>query len=565
MLARTHRQWFYHLLPRTDPSLRDHILSALETVPSAEPLSLTVLSSTPRRTGSLFPYSAHVPRCLEREYFVTLGSRLESGSDDGVSNSTANPVVPPPLATEKPSRPEVLISALHAYLYEIPSSSTSILYISKVDTSGYAPPTARSSTHTLVTAFIEHFLLPTSRPSRIVQVCLFARSQGQYLFPNSVRSGGKRVAGGLKLCQWWKGVFEAVTTRVAAAEGAGGQQGNNKEGEKISLRYLLPSYSAAEAAGMIGRSRVTLPPRLEWAYAPPFPNNIFVPPKGSDEVRVARCLAWSIPALPDDPKTRFLDELVHDHLPRQAEDKSKRTTEVRKQDDDEKVDTEQGGSSEGGQGVALLDANVTEALDDVTPAHRSDKPRTTTRDRAQERKETDRRRAQTALSRVSVDEFWERMGFRQECSSGDVTGFFHLSLESPSTQGNVDHHRDSEPPSHLNETVSSSATPLPPSTALPIAIVDRIHQSLLNCDFGNKGDAIDGTRIWTKSTQAIVRDEIGERGWEAVTGVVVGKAGVTVDLTAVKRKQEATVTMLKPRKKARPAPVAPSAGASDSQ
>ena len=37
----------------------------------------------------------------------------------------------------------------------------------------------------------------------------------------------------------------------------------------------------------------------------------------------------------------------------------------------------------------------------------------------------------TALKKVSIEEFWERMSFRQECIAGAVTGFFVMSTSSP--------------------------------------------------------------------------------------------------------------------------------------
>lgn len=113
----------------------------------------------------------------------------------------------------------ILIVAFQAYLYTLPSSSLSILYISKVDTSGYST-SPLSLTKELMTSFIAYHL-DSGRIGKRVQVALFARSQGQYLFPNSIQGGGKRVGGGLKLCGWWKGVYEEVVRRVKAEGGIG--------------------------------------------------------------------------------------------------------------------------------------------------------------------------------------------------------------------------------------------------------------------------------------------------------------------------------------------------------
>jgi hypothetical protein len=161
-------------------------------------------------------------------------SPLMAGEGEGSAKNTDPTIAPFTMSTSTPipetsvasntsiptqtTRP-VLIVALQAYLYTVPSSSLSILYISKVDTSGYS--TSRLSlTKKLMTTFISYHL-DAGRVSNRVQVALFARSQGQYLFPNSVQGGGKRVGGGLKLCGWWKGVYEEVVRCLRAKGGKG--------------------------------------------------------------------------------------------------------------------------------------------------------------------------------------------------------------------------------------------------------------------------------------------------------------------------------------------------------
>lgn len=69
-------------------------------------------------------------------------------------------------------------------------------------------------------------------------------------------------------------------------------------------------------------------------------------------------------------------------------------------------------------------------------------------------------RSRLSLDSVSADEFWMRMGYRQECSSGSLVGCFFLGLTKPTSSTTI------------TSTAAGSATsPPPPSdTPLPIPI-----------------------------------------------------------------------------------------------
>ena len=442
-------------------SLRDHLLASLSTLPSSLTIRLTLLSSAPKRTTSLFPHVHHPPKCLEREYLITLSSDTESHCPSS------------PYTTTPAAKPTVLVSALSAHLYILPAASppASILYISKVDSSGYSP-LPLPFTRTLITSFIAYHVLSPCRPTERVFVQLFARSQGQYLFANSRLGGSKRVVGGLALCGWWKRVYEDVAQQLS---------------QEVDLSYLLPSYSAQEAAGMLGRPRRPLPEGVTWEYKPPFSVSF------NSASATATSLAMLIPSLPDDPKSRFLDELVaesapHDSSPWRSKSKTDRKSLSQKERD---------------------------AVDD----------------------EEDRRRAEAALGRVSAGEFWERMGFRQECASGDVTGFFTLSVGRASFASEKD-------------GSGTGGEPKKSRSDLSLAILERLLEALLNVDFGSRGAAVEGSAIWLRSVEAIVRDEVGEEGWARCTGEVQGKVGLGAQVEAkVEKRKEEVVTVLQPRKK----------------
>jgi regulator of Ty1 transposition protein 109 len=232
---------------------------------------------------------------------------------------------------------------------------------------------------------------------------------------------------------------------------------------------------------------------------------------------VKRSLAVLIPSLPDDPKARFLDDLVSEG----AEDPTRRH-KLLKAKPDQNVCAGAGSSSS-------IHSSTT------SPGKRKEKD--PHKSRMQAENEAERRFTHATLERVSQGEYWERMGFRQECISGDVTGFF--TLESSPTIESA-----SAP---MTMTMSSSSDPKPPRSALPHGIVDRILAALLNTDFKTYGSAIEHSGLWERSVKTLVIDEVGKEGYEECIAMVEGKVGEVA--VPVKRKEEAPVTMLQPRKK----------------
>ena len=476
---------------------------------------------------------------------------------------------------------KVFVSAIHAYLYTLPTYQREILYISKVDSSGYLP-TPISISKALILSFITYHLRPDVARGTRVQVQLFARSQAQYLFPNSSKAPRKRVAGGLGLCGWWKGVYEGAarahlerypgSLSVKAAEDGHAEGSNDagpsspsaslKTGPPITLRYLLPSYSEAEAKGMLGAPRHPLPNGVEWTYGPPF----------TLPIDRHAGLALTIPSLTDDPKTRFLEELVSESGRHLDEDPD--------QPGRDQVGDTNGQSTKDGRtgGPALTPQSSTATLVD---SPKKSKPsvqsssRHTLREKDKERDESDRKAAETALWRITPEEFWERMGFRQECASGDVTGFFSLELEpmdpenvapkaassrgigqfSPSatlfnddgtesTKGEGSHHSAVT----VNGSIVGGGGVSSNSSTSDISpeLVDRLLKALLNTDFATLELATEGSESWMDSARGIVVGEIGQQGWEECVGIVRAKEGVAA---IEKKRKEEIVTMLQPRKK----------------
>ena len=588
--------------PHSPPSLRDHLVSSLSTIANPFDLDLTVVSSSPKRTNAIFPHARNPPKCHEKQYVITVGGTLPPTPQDTpqetISSSTSSENPGSSSQTRGPSKRKVLVTALHAYIYT--TARRYILYISKLDTSGYIP-TPTPVTKTLVSSFISYHLRPDVALDARVQVQLFARSQGQYLFPNSAQAPGKRVAGGLKLCAWWKGVYEAVAVDHARLHrpsnkkehdrlqtAANGDQ-EHKLDQKIHLRYLLPSYSGDEAAGMLGAPKVPLPAGLQWTYGPPF-TTPFDPKTEEQDGRPS--LGLLIPSLPDDPKSRFLDELVAEAGP-----SCRQKAPVPKLSAGASSD-----AANGTTGRAAVEGGAETDTEDPNPGLKVDEPRAlgpkssgatlvespkrkpkaasihSHKEKEKERDEADRKAAESALSKISHGEFWERMGFRQECISGDVTGFFTLELDPPilepasepgsssTTSGftptglgktastvTVVGAPDKEPSTSLGlsangsgKTVSSGS--ITGSTDVPCALVDRILTSLLNCDFATLPLALESSQIWSNGARGIIVGENGEKGWGECTALIPATQTSNGAEVREKRKKE-VVTMLQPRKK----------------
>ncbi|KAG8753561.1 hypothetical protein FRC12_011492 [Ceratobasidium sp. 428] len=94
------------------------------------------------------------------------------------------------------------------------------------------------------------------------------------------------------------------------------------------------------------------------------------------------------------------------------------------------------------------------------------------------------RRGRQALEAVSAQEFWERMGFRQECALGAVTAFFVAVFE-----GQV------ATPKALDSKLSKDCIPLPTHT--------RITQTLMNHAFSTPDKAIRSTQMMESTIRTL--------------------------------------------------------------
>lgn len=417
------------------------------------------------------------------------------------------------------SHQDVLVFAIELLVYTLVASGERIVFISKADSSGYLPPPAasyspahapdtrvsllRSIAETAVRVILDG--ARAANPAPKITVSLFARSQAQYLFPNSAANATKHVLEDRGLIAWWCRVLDPVLQQYTA--------------QGVKAHLLVPGFDELQ-------TRKLFPPRkavdeARWTCGHPFAAD----PERDITVREI------IPHFPDDPKARFLDELDGDKSGKKSARRGKQWNSIR-----------------------------------------------------------------------SVDDFWEMMSMRQECSLGRCVGFIWVVIRGEpappdsaepenthsqsdsrgtpeSTQGST---QQSSPQSTQSASQLSLDTQLPiasqeddsptrspkkrsrpeaisilmsprkkklkaldpdsllpgskPPLVSPAVVLDekryqRTIDSLLHhTDFGTLELAKDGTRKWVQRSYAVVKasDAVIKDGWdwgEVVTGTMERAAG----------------------------------------
>ncbi|KAK2465213.1 hypothetical protein APHAL10511_002567 [Amanita phalloides] len=315
-------------------NLRDCLLASLSELPGTREFHLHVLVSVPRKNSSLYIFAKPLPKIYLQEVLVLCSE--QTNAEGG----------------------RVMVTAIEASVYHIPASSSLVLYIAKVDSTGQG--IRPSPTVALVRTLLRYYANPVTRPIPTEQlwIHLFARAQGQYLFPNSSEYTGKRPLSDIKLCGWWKRVLTEVAEKVQT------------QVETLKMYYLFPGYSEHEASNAL-KYIPTSASDVTWIYGHPYSQTeIGLPcPRG----REGRNLGMLVPSFEDDPKSRFLDEI---------------------------------GYNTGGE------------------------IRTPARKRARMDREEEGKEPLGELGKVTAEEYWERMSFRQECVSGAITGFFAVGMKS---------------------------------------------------------------------------------------------------------------------------------------
>ena len=414
-------------------------------------LRIDVIQSDHRKlteTTHVFPYTDVRHKILESRILATVTGQATRDTDQD-------------------EQAPLLLSALEARVYTLPNKFATIVYISKVDSSGYSALPAKykppAITSCLTRSFLRYYLLQQTRPTPRVFCQLFARAQKQYLFANSSDGGEKKVLSGLGLCKWWRNVFERVATELQQ-EAVAGAQGVGSS-DRIQLQCWLPGAEPAEAKNMMESTGDISASNLQWSYDPPFGDTQATPMYDPEDT--VRQLAYLVPRFEDDPKARYLDELVISRA-------GKASAALKRE-----------GANKEAEPLASTE-RTTKAL------HQKKKD-----DQARLRQE-----AALSLQNIKPADFWATLAGRQDCNPGDQTGFIGLALVpalsidmAPAYATNLEHHLTSSP-------------------GINPKILDRLVTAMLNHDFGTRKYALTATSRFLGEIERIVSAEVGATEWE---------------------------------------------------
>jgi regulator of Ty1 transposition protein 109 len=296
---------------------------------------------------------------------------------------------------------ELLVLAIEVLIYTTKRLTT--IFVSKADSTGYLSelqlPRSQSGSplKTICGTFVSWLARERQREGKKLVISLFARAQDQYLFPASIDNKNKHVLDDRGLVKWWCKVLDPIVWEYQAEEERKPFQERLAEGESSGTT----PQSATTAKGYLVIPGYEPYDTLRYVPPSPVPNTPRRWAAAHPLLQIAPHPAAPprclVPHFPDDPKARFLDEL-----------------------DEELPDRGEGVIAEGG-----------------TPS-----------------------RSNGMWKSVrTLEQFWELMAFRQECSSGRIVGFIWVVLTPPSDSIPEE---DEDTPSQLSQqSVSDSQESAP--------------------------------------------------------------------------------------------------------
>ncbi|KAF3054047.1 hypothetical protein E8E11_010531 [Didymella keratinophila] len=281
-------------------------------------------------------------------------------------------IVPKDAATSRIPE-ELLVLAIEVLIYTTKHLTT--IFVSKADSTGYLSelqlPRSQdgSPLKKICGTFVSWLARERQREGKKLVISLFARAQDQYLFPASIDNKNKHVLDDRGLVKWWCKVLDPIIWEYQAEEDRKPFQERLAEGN---------GSGSAMSSGTTAKGYLVIPgyepyETLRYVPASPVPNTPRRWAAAHPLLQIAPYPAAPprclVPHFPDDPKARFLDEL-----------------------DEELPDRGEGVLADGG-----------------TPSRSNGMWK----------------------SVKTLDQFWEFMAFRQECSSGRIVGFVWVVLTPP--------------------------------------------------------------------------------------------------------------------------------------
>ena len=211
---------------------------------------------------------------------------------------------------------EVFLFAIEVMIFDTESLTT--VFISKADSSGFisglhSRTGSPSIPQTVTRIFLDYLIKPRLNNKRLI-LSLFARSQNQYLFPGSIENAGKHVLDDRQLIRWWSRVLDSIWRPYDIRQSTASR---NKP-YTVTAHVVVPGCDKGETRAFFPASHVhdLSPPK--WINGYPMEQ------LSLDTTMPLRCL---IPRLPDDPKSRFLDDLDGNYVGSDGEWRSVKTME----------------------------------------------------------------------------------------------------------------------------------------------------------------------------------------------------------------------------------------------
>ncbi|RMZ88449.1 hypothetical protein DV736_g4326, partial [Chaetothyriales sp. CBS 134916] len=198
-------------------------------------------------------------------------------------------------------------SAVFIYAIEVLIFATATLntvFVSKADSSGFLPKlntskTSGSIVQSITQVFLDYLLAPCLEKSKVV-LSLFARSQHQYLFAGSIENPEKHVLDDRQLIKWWCKILDHVWRPYDHSITPSSKR------HSVTAYLVVPGCDKAETRIFFPASTGLDPPaHPKWLNS--YPEGFIT----GDRNIPPRC---AIPRLPDDPKSRFLDDLDGDYV-----------------------------------------------------------------------------------------------------------------------------------------------------------------------------------------------------------------------------------------------------------
>lgn len=254
------------------------------------------------------------------------------------------------------------------------------LFVSKADSTGYLyllnlSQETPSPLRIISTTFLRYLIERRKRSDRRLVLSLFARAQNQYLFPGSAENTHKHVLDDRGLIKWWCKVADPLLGEHKIDSKVLAQKQNGEAGEQNKI----VSSGFLRVPGCDTYETQSFLPRGERdrsSNEQRWRTSDPLRDLGKSAELPERCL---IPRFPDDPKARFSDTL-----------------------DDEVPD------------------------EDLLPSfsQMSESP-------------SKAKNAGRWRSVRSLEQFWDMMQFRQECSSGRLVGFLWATFQQASLCGEI--------------------------------------------------------------------------------------------------------------------------------